>query len=204
LKNKFIVLIVLLLATIPSLGLAQFPAPVIKSQTINPASQIDVDLATVGNIIKMGDIQRAINILDRMLVTYGNDPRLRTYYKLAYKAGKLYPELERIIKVDLEQEPQNPYFLTELAEAKFLQNDEPAADSLWNQAIRFGRQDENSYRFVAENMMVYGLYESAINIYLKARQNLGNPAVFSMELANLYETQKDYNKRLANISHRCF
>jgi tetratricopeptide (TPR) repeat protein len=197
LKSKSVIFIVLLLGTISTPVQAQsVPAPTIRSSIMTPANQIDADLVPVGNLIKMGEIQQAITILDRMLVTYGNDPRLRTYYKLAYKAGKRYPELERIIKADLEQEPQNPYFLTELAEAKFLQNDEPAAESLWNQAIKFGSQDENSYRFVAENMMVYGLYESAIDIYLKARQNLRNPAAFSMELANLYETQKDYNKAI--------
>jgi outer membrane protein assembly factor BamD (BamD/ComL family) len=160
------------------------------------ADRINDDLSAVSNLLRMGEMARAIALLDHLKITYGDDSRIRAYYKLAYKENKQYPELEKIIRDDLSNDSQNPYLITELGEARFLQNDQAGADSLWNLALRFGRLDENSYRLVADNMMRYGLYESAIEIFLKGRESLSRPTAFAPELANLYETQRDYSKAI--------
>jgi tetratricopeptide (TPR) repeat protein len=165
--------------------------------SVAPAvDQLGNELGVVNNLLQMGEIPRAIAYLDRLLATYGNDSRIRAFYKIAYKEGKLYSNLEKLLTTDLSNDPQNPYILTELGEAKFLQNDETAADSLWNLAIKFGHADENVYRVIADNMVQYGLYPSAVEIFLKGRQSLGKPALFSIELGNLYETQHDYPKAI--------
>jgi tetratricopeptide (TPR) repeat protein len=187
----FTIFIILILA---ASGQAQVQiTPSITTPALDPLGN---ELGIVNNLLQMGEITRAIAYLDRLLATYGNDSRIRAFYKVAYKEGKLYSNLEKLLKTDLSNDPQNPYILTELGEAKFLQNDETAADSLWNLAIKFGHTDENVYRVVADNMMQYGLYPLAVEIYLKGRQNLGKPALFSIELGNLFETERDYPKAI--------
>ncbi len=192
-KNKaFFILALLALAT---LSISSVNAQILPK--ISPdGDKLNDDLSAVSSLLRMGEMARAIALLDHLKTDYGDDTRIRAYYKLAYKENKQYPELEKIIRDDLSRDPQNPYLITELGEARFLQNDQTGADSLWNLALKVGRLDENTYRLVADNMMRYGLYESAIDIFQKGRQSLSRPTAFAPELANLYETQRDYPKAI--------
>ena len=178
---------------------AQIPIQILPGTNTTPASQMASDLNMVSNLIRLGEIPRALAVLERMKSTYGDNPSIEVFYKQAYKEGKLYTELENMIRADLTKEPKNPALLAELGEARFLQNDESGADSLWKSALVNGKSDENIYRMVADDMMRYGLYDMAIETYLKGRQNFSKPALFSEELANLYETQHDYPKAVSEF-----
>ena len=156
--------------------------------------QINNDLRTAASLVKAGEYSRAINFLDRMRSNYGDDSRIDDLYKQIYKQAKLYPELENLIRSQLAKDPRNPLLLTELGEAKFLQNDEAQAESLWTQALEAGRDDQLTYRMVAETKLKYGLYDAAIEVYLQGRKNLGSSTLFAMELASIYEILRDYPK----------
>jgi tetratricopeptide (TPR) repeat protein len=152
------------------------------------------DLRTVASLIRVGEYGRAVAVLDRMREQYGNDPRLTDQYKQAYKQAKLYPELEKIIRDELAKAPGSALLLSELGEVRFLQNDEAGADSLWNRALAAGRGDEMTYRFIADIRLRYGLYDSAIDAYLLGRRTLGKETLYALELASIYEAQRDYGK----------
>ncbi len=194
-KSKLSALIGFLL--ISSIAVAQVPIQILPGTNATPASQMASDMNVVSNLIRLGEIPRALAVLERMKSTYGDNPSVKALYKQAYKEGKLYVDLENMIRADLQADPKNPVLMAELGEARFLQNDETAADSLWLGAIQNGKSDGNVYRLVAEDMMRYGLYDMAIETYLKARQNFNKPSLFSEELANLYETQHDYPKAVS-------
>jgi tetratricopeptide (TPR) repeat protein len=190
LKNKCLITIwlILIFAFLADPGFTQSTPQIIQ----NPQNQQVIDLATAANFIKLGEIPRAIGILNRLKDTYGDIPQIKDLYIQAYKEGKLYSELENYIKGELAKDPQNPSYLADLGEARFLQDDEKGADSLWNLAVALGNTDQDIYHLVADDMMRYGLYDMAISTYLKGRQNLNNPAMFTVELANLYETERNY------------
>jgi len=158
--------------------------------------QIDSDLRAATNFIRVGDYARAVEFLDQMKATYGEDQRITELYKQAYKMAKMYPQLEELIRGELAKEPKKPILLIELGEVRFLQNDETTADSLWKRGLEIGRSDEMTYRYVADVQMRFGLYGSAVDVYLIGRRNLNKPALFSMELANIYEAQHDYPKAI--------
>ena len=173
------------------------PAPLAQIRTQQgkqDQAQINNDIRTVASLIRVGEYSRAAGFLDRMRDIYGDDPRIDDLYKQVYKQAKLYPELERLIRQQLAGDPRNSLFLTELGEARFLQNDEAQADSLWNQALEVGRGNELAYRFVADAKLRYGLYDEAIGVFLRGRRNFGAASLFSMELAGIYEIQRDYPK----------
>jgi tetratricopeptide (TPR) repeat protein len=157
---------------------------------------IDNDLRAAISLIRAGEFSRAITYLDRIRGKYGDDPRITDLYMQVYKEGKLYPELEGAIKKELIKHPRDPLLLSELGEARYLQNKETDADSLWNMAIESGRLDESTYRYVADYKLRYGMYDSAIEVYLRGRKNLNSPYIFSMELAGIYEAQRDYPRAI--------
>lgn len=157
-------------------------------------TRFNSDLRAVINLIRSGDYQRAFIILDSMQKTYGDDPRIDMQKKQIYRQAKMYPEFEELVRGQLAKSPNDPMLLTELGEARYLQDDKPGADSLWNLVIAGGKQNEAAYRYVADSQLRYSLYDDAIATYLRGRKNLSNASAFSLELASIYEIQRDYPK----------
>jgi tetratricopeptide (TPR) repeat protein len=154
------------------------------------------DIRIISGMLRAGDYVHAIDFLDRSSSIHGQDPRLMELYKQAFKLGKMYPQLEELIRKLIAQNPRNPILLNDLGEARFLQNDESGADSIWRQALEIGRNDEMAYRYVADTQLRYGLYDSAVEIYLTGRRNLNRSSLFSPELASIYEAQRDYARAI--------
>lgn len=163
----------------------------------NPQNdQINDGLRIAGSMIRAGEYVRAIDFLDRLSLSHGDDPRIIDLYKQAFRLAKMYPQLEELIRKALVKDPKNPILIGDLGEARFLQNDEAGADTLWRQAVEVGRGNEMAYRYVADTQLRYGLYDSAIGIFLLGRRNLNKASLFSPELAGIYETQRDYAKAI--------
>jgi tetratricopeptide (TPR) repeat protein len=168
--------------------------PAFAQISFDTPAGIDNDLKSVAALIKIGEFNRAIAYLDRLKMSNANDPRINDLYKMAFKEGKLYQKLEEMIRQQLSQNPRNSLLISELGEARYLQEDMTGADTLWNYALEIGKLDEATYRYVADMKLRYGLYDSAIDAYLRGRRNLNSPYIFSIELAGIYEAQHDYPK----------
>jgi tetratricopeptide (TPR) repeat protein len=153
---------------------------------------IESDLNAATALIKMGDYVRAEKFLQSILGIYGNDPRILTLQKQLYRNSKAYDKLESEIRKELEANTQNPSLLIELGEVRFLQNDTRGADSLWNRAMQVGGKDAGVYYTLADTKLRYGLNDDAIKVFRAGRNNINDPTLFSMELAGIYETIKDY------------
>ncbi len=149
-------------------------------------------MRTVGNLIQLGDIEKASGYLDFMKKMYGDNPAINSMYKQIYRAGKQYDLLENAIKNQLAADPNNPSLMIELGEARYLQNDTTSADSLWNHVLANYSQDEFIYRLLATCKLRYGLYDDAIDLFAKGRKTLAKPDLFSEDLSAIYEAQRNY------------
>ncbi len=161
--------------------------PVIKQQT-----RLERDMEFIGNLLRLGDFERAISYLDHMKSTYGEKPQLNYMYKKAYALAKMYPELERMIFEQMRKTPGDGLLLAELGNVKFLQNDVSAADSLWNLALNIDGANISVYMYVANYKLQFGDYEGAVNTYRRGKLALGSQSAFSFELAGVYEAQRKY------------
>jgi tetratricopeptide (TPR) repeat protein len=164
---------------------------------IQGPSQLDNDLKSASILLRAGEFARARILLDRLTQTYANDARVADMYKQLYREAKLYPELEALVRRELAQSPRDPILLTQLGEARYLQGDEAGADSIWSAAMAGAGKNDDIYRFVADVKLRYGLYDAAIEVYLRGRSALAIPSLFSMELAGIYETQRDYPRAVS-------
>jgi tetratricopeptide (TPR) repeat protein len=153
---------------------------------------IDNDLSAAASLIRIGDYQHAEVFLQKIRLNYGDDNRILILIKQLYREAKAYTKLEDEIKQEINKDPVNPMLLIELGEARFLQDDNRSADSLWNKAIQTAGKDAGIYYMLADAKLRYGLNDDAAKVYLTGRSNLNDPALFSMELAGIYESIKDY------------
>lgn len=159
---------------------------VIDKQTLN------YDLDIVYNLQRLGEFESALKYLDALKSKYGESPPILSLYKNVYLEAKMYIDLEKLIREQLRKSPGDPVLMAELGNARFLQDDPEGADSLW--ALALGKADKNQgvYVYVATYKLRFGDYEGAIETYLLGRERFGIPDLFSTELANIFESQRNY------------
>jgi tetratricopeptide (TPR) repeat protein len=157
-------------------------------------SMLSRDISAANSMIAVGDYERALSFLDYMERTYGPGRQINALYKRIYAETKMYPELEAIVLGELAESPDDPIILAELASVRFLLNDPAAADSLWNLALENGPNLQSTYSIVAGYKLRFGDYDGAIDVYELGRRNLGNPYLFSSNLAGIYESKREYDR----------
>jgi TolA-binding protein len=155
-------------------------------------STLDYDLKIVYNLQRIGNFKSALNYLDMLKARYGDDARILNLYKNIYLEAKMYTDLESVIRKQIAKSPDNPIYLAELGNARFLQDDSGGADSLWALALEKGETNQSVYIYVANYKLRYGDYEGAAETYLSGRKRFNIPELFSPELANIYESQRNY------------
>jgi tetratricopeptide (TPR) repeat protein len=153
---------------------------------------LDYDLNIVYNLQRLGNFESALDYLDMLKSKYGEQPQIISLYKNIFLDAKMYSRLEDVIREQLDKSPDNPVFLAELGNARFLQDDPDAADSLWALALEKGEKNHTVYFYVASFKLRYGDYDGAVETYLLGRESFGVPDLFSSELASLYESQRNY------------
>lgn len=154
--------------------------------------ELDRDLSVVQNLQRVGKFKDALDYLGVLKVKFGEDPRIASLYKSIYTDAKMYPELETQIREEIAKSPQNPLPLAELGNVRYLRDDPKGADSLWNLALKMGEKNQAVYIYVANYKLRYGDYEGAIQTFLKGRKEFNIPDIFSSDLANIYEAQRNY------------
>lgn len=164
---------------------SQFPGVV-------EGNMLDYDLKIVYNLQRIGNFESALVYLDKLKANYGEDPRILNLYKNIYLEAKMYTELETVLRNQILKSPDNPIFLAELGNARFLQDDFEGADSLWALALEKGETNQSVYIYVANYKLRYGDYDGAAETFLSARKRFNITDMFSQELANIYESQRNY------------
>jgi tetratricopeptide (TPR) repeat protein len=138
-------------------------------------STLDYDLKIVYNLQRIGNFESALNYLDMLKARYGDDARILNLYKNIYLEAKLYADLETVIRKQIAESPDNPIYLAELGNARFLQDDSGGADSLWALALGKGETNQSVYIYVANYKLRYGDYEGAAETYLSGRKRFNIP-----------------------------
>ena len=175
--------------------LVLFLSDPVRGQESNPQSnsRLARDIGAATSMVEVGDFERALAFLDQMQKTYGPSTHIDALYKRIYAETKMYPEYEAIVQKQLAETPDNPLLLAELASIRFLLDDSGGADSLWNLALETGKESQSTYIAVAAYKLRFGDYDGAVSAYEQGRRNLGNPYLFTSNLANVYESKREYD-----------
>lgn len=152
----------------------------------------DIQLRLAQSYERGGDMETATRIYEQL---YKKDPSNYIYFdalRRSYMQLKKYPETIALINQRLEAQPQDINLLSQMGRVYSFLSDEVKADQAWDRALAVAPQSETSYRVVAGAMMESRLYDKAIKMYLRGRQALGRPALFSSDLAFLYGAVLNY------------
>jgi len=153
-----------------------------------------INLELARELIRAGKADEALKLIDQLMDVYGDTRELADLLKEAYLAAKEYDKVEEMIKTDLARDPKNWMLYCELANVYLKTEREEEAKLNLNKAIELDPDHKRTYSQVALVYLRNGLTSEAMDTYKLARMKLGEPAVFSLELANLYEGLFDYKQ----------
>ena len=143
-------------------------------------------------LIQRGNPGQALTLIMQLKDTYGENAELNQLLKDAYLAGKEYGQVEILIKKDIERDPKNWQFYCELANVDIkTQRMEEAKQNL-DRAVDLAPDKNRAYQEAAFVYIRNNVTAEAIDTYRKARMKLNQPAIFSLELAGIYESLRDY------------
>jgi tetratricopeptide (TPR) repeat protein len=139
---------------------------------------------------RLGQSERAADIYAAL---FNSDPRNGSYYyslKRMLLQLRRYDELVAAINRRLEV-IEDINARVDLGDIDFKQGQAARAQALWKELLQKHPQP-GTYGAVANALIENRAYDDAMQIYLQARQNLRNPSLFMLELANLYTLRVNY------------
>jgi len=105
-----------------------------------------------------------------------------------------YSQLIQFLEEALKSQPERSPLYIDLGEAYFLNDDRENAFGVWSSHLERNKKDVGVYRLLAMAMIRQRLYDDAIEVYLKAINNLKNQQTLHVDIANLYKAQLNYEK----------
>ncbi len=183
--------ILLLCAFVPALA-QQTKTPIEIPPMERKVNKYKQGVTIARELIQQGSPGQALKLIMQLKDIYGENAELNQLMKDAYLAGKEYDQVEILIKKDMERDPKNWQYYCELANVDIkTQRMEEARQNL-NRAIDLAPDKMQAYKEVAFIYIRNNVTAEAIDTYKKARMKLNQPDVFSMELAGIYESLRDY------------
>lgn len=139
---------------------------------------------------RMGQYDRAVEIY---LSLFNAEPRDSGYYfglKRVLLQLRRYDDLIAAINRRLQM-MEDINARVDLGDVYYKRSEIDRAQALWKELIKKNPQ-QGTYSAVAAAMIDNRLYDEALQIYLQGRQQMRNPMLFVLELANLYTLRLNY------------
>lgn len=145
---------------------------------------------------QMGQIDRAIEIY-RYLYNQapGNFAFFKKYIDLLIQS-KAYDEAQNVILKQINRYPENRNLQIELGKLYALKGDTLKAIEIFNDFIESQRYSKYSVSRVFNLLISIGMFDLAEEVVFKARERLGNPVYFAIELGNYFKMRKFYKRAL--------
>lgn len=154
----------------------------------------NIDL--VNELLRTGKPEDALQVLEQMKGVYGDNKDIHQLFKEAYLSAKRYDKVEQMIRDDMAQSPDNWRLHCELANVYFKAERGEEARMNLNRAIDLLPDGPNVYREVALVYLRNGMTSEAMDTYRRARMKIGDPTLFSLDMAGLYEALFDYKQAI--------
>lgn len=181
----------------------------------SPAAAQGVDSTLVAryqlaeSYLRGGQFDRAIRLLEDL---HARSPGTHVFYeklKEAYESVKRYDEAIALVEARRERGADGPLLRAEEGRLYYLAGREDDAEAAWRAAIAAAPQEAGAYRAVYQALMGLRLFEQAAETLQQARDALGDPALFTTDLAYLYslngqhtEAAREYLTLLADAPGR--
>jgi tetratricopeptide (TPR) repeat protein len=154
------------------------------------------ELETAETLINLGKYAEGIKLLEQLQVSYPSDIRIYNLLKRGYLQARFFPQLKNLINQQIEKSPKNPEFYFDLADAEIKLGEIKEAKEDIQKGLELSKSNLEAFNQAASVFMANGSTREAIEIFKQAKTKFKNEGIFSLQLASLYETSKDYKSAL--------
>ncbi|MCX6137868.1 MAG: tetratricopeptide repeat protein, partial [Ignavibacteriales bacterium] len=139
-----------------------------------------------------GEVERAVQLYQELLL---RDQANFVYFdglRRCFILAKRYDDAVNLSTLKLKSDPGDLGVRTMLGGILYRAEREAAADSVWSAVIAVNPHNQSLYRIVAASQIELRLFDEAILTYQHGRREIGDPLLFSEDLASLYSMMMDY------------
>ncbi len=180
-----LILIVSCIALLGGAGRAQSGKPVAPDRY---SSQ----LKAAEDKLNRGKYEDALPLLEKLRLERPNDRHLRRLLKRAYQRTKQYAELLDFVQSGLSLSVDREEDRAVIADCQYKLGMDAAAESTLVSLVTPPPRDPRIFRLVAQTYLRNGRHVQAVEMYEQARKQTGDRTLFSRELANIYESRREY------------
>lgn len=153
-------------------------------------------LVRAESYLSHGKYEEATIILEKLRLRDPANQKVVQLLRRAYQRNKEYAKLLDLLLADLPHSPKYEEDAALIADCHFKLGQVPAAESTLTELLVPPPADPQVYRLAARTYQRNGRHMQAVDTYERAREYLGQPTLFSRELADLYEARREYAKAI--------
>jgi tetratricopeptide (TPR) repeat protein len=138
------------------------------------------------SFLRAGQSDRALALLEDL---HAEDPTSFAIFdklKEAYVSTKRYDDALALIETRMERTAPTANLLAQMGRLHVFKGELDAAAETWQRAVATAPDNPATYRIIYASQIAARLYEDARDLLLQARERLGDPTMFQVELAELY------------------
>lgn len=169
--------------------------------TLVPAFGQDQDLRIANEYFLKGEKEKALAMYQTLSKNMENIPALHSnYLSLLLELGK-YKEAEDYVERVIRKVEDRPAYRVDLGIVYLRSGDLPKADKYFKGLIKSTLPDVYRTKSVADYLAAQNLPDYAVYALQEVRKSMGNPTVFTLEMANLYRQQGKRDEMVEEYLH---
>jgi len=141
---------------------------------------------------RSGDYEAAVRIYEEAFQKDSLNLTLFDALKRGYLQLKRYNDAIALLKKWIRLQPRDISLLAQMGSTYILASDEPRAFSTWEEAIDLEPNRETTYLLVGMAMVESRLFDRAVELYKRGREECKNPGLFTSDIAYLYSIMLNY------------
>lgn len=151
-----------------------------------------IALDEASRLVGAGHYDEAIKRLTQLDRDYPNRRDILDLLRRAYMYSADFPSALAVIGRIEKLDGPSPDISIQYGDLYLRMGKPDEAAREFGKALKGGRTDIHVYPMIAGAYRANGLYDMAVKTYLDARSKTDNPNMFSRELGQLYEVQRNY------------
>jgi tetratricopeptide (TPR) repeat protein len=143
---------------------------------------------------RAGDWENAVRVYEEL---YARDSANVVFFenlRRSYLQLKRHTDAIRIIQSRLRIRPNDVALLAQLGSVYARDGDEANAVAAWDRALAVDRRSLNGYYVVSNSAIESRMFERAIGFYQRGRTELGDPMLFTAEIASLHALTMNFGE----------
>ncbi len=166
-----------------------------------PAFAQDQDLRIANEYFLKGEKEKALAMYQTLSKSPENIPTLHSnYLSLLLELGK-YKEAEDYVERVIRKVEDRPAYRVDLGIVYLRSGDLSKADKYFKGLIKSTLPDVYRTKSVADYLAAQNLPDYAVYALQEVRKSMGNPTVFTLEMANLYRQQGKRDEMVEEYLH---